>query len=352
MSNAIRIDRDIPMKMRDGIILKADVIRPDDSDKHPAVVVRTPYDKGPSTRSDFFSPFDAAFAGYAVVIQDTRGRFASEGEFTAGMPEGEDGYDTIEHVAAEPWCDENVGMAGASYLGRNQWDAALENPPHLKAIAPHVIGSGPVSGDRRSGVIGLEGAISWSANMAIDTIRKIAAKGRDVSEMMAGIRYAMAHIEEVCEFLPLKDLPYFKFEGLEEGFMRRFGDQGLENLTSEEDFFWNYGKIQVPCMHSAGWYDISGASVFENFLYMKEKGGSEIARKGQHVFMGPWVHGSRLHNQVGGLNFGVTASGAGSFATSRHIAFFDKYLRGMDSPYLVPIRYFVMGENRWKNADT
>jgi len=351
MGQSIRVERDIPMKMRDGVTLRADIFRPDDNEKHPAIIVRTPYDKGPSTRSDFFNPIEGAFAGYAVVIQDTRGRFASEGEFLAGADEGPDGYDTIENVASESWCDGNVGMAGASYLGRNQWQAALEAPPSLKAIAPHVISAGMLGEARRSGVIGLESAISWSGAMAIDTISKMAQKGQDVSKMLEGIRYALSHVQEVCEFLPLKDLPYFKFEGLEAGFLRRFSEQDLERYKSEDEIFWDYSKVQVPCLHSSGWYDIATGDTFLNFLGMREKGGAPQAREGQHVLMGPWIHGSRFHNLVGGVNFGRFATGAGSFATARHIAFFDKYLRGIDSPYLVPIRYFVMGINRWKNAD-
>ena len=78
MSQSIRVDRNIPMKMRDGITLRADVYRPDDKERHPAIVVRTPYNKIPSAPSNFLSPVEAAFAGYAMIIQDTRGRFASE----------------------------------------------------------------------------------------------------------------------------------------------------------------------------------------------------------------------------------------------------------------------------------
>ena len=352
MTQSIRIDRDIPIKMRDGVTLQADVYRPDTTEKYPAIIVRTPYNKIPSARSDFLSPLDAAFAGYAVVIQDTRGRFASEGDFTAGMPEGQDGYDTIEAVVTEPWCDGNVGMAGASYLGRNQWQAALENPPHLKAIAPHVIGSGLLSDSRLAGVHELESAISWSAVMAIDTLQKQAQQGKDVSEAIKMIRYAMTHTKEVCSFLPLKELPHFKFEGLEEGFMKRFSDDELKKYKSEADFRWDYSKVQVPCMLSAGWYDMFVGSTFENFLGMQNQGGSTIAREGQHLFMGPWVHGSRVNNQVGRVNFGPSASGGGSFATARHLAFFDKYLKGIDSQFLVPVRYFIMGLNRWKNAES
>jgi putative CocE/NonD family hydrolase len=129
MTQSIRVDRDIPFTTRDGVTLRADVFRPDDGAKHPAIVIRTPYGKEPSANSDYFSPLTAAFAGYAVVVQDVRGRYASEGTFApAGGLDGDDGYDTIEAVAAESWCDGNVGMAGASYLGAVQWRAALTAP--------------------------------------------------------------------------------------------------------------------------------------------------------------------------------------------------------------------------------
>ncbi|MBU4316181.1 MAG: CocE/NonD family hydrolase [Proteobacteria bacterium] len=351
MIKSIRMDRDIPMEMRDGVVLRADVFRPDDQEKHPAIIVRTPYDKGPSTRSDFFSPTEGAFAGYAVVIQDTRGRFASEGEWVSGASEGLDGYDTVECVANSSWCDGNVGMAGASYLGRNQWDAAQEAPPHLKAIAPHVISAGKLSEFRRAGLIDLESAISWSTAMAVDTLTKLAKKGVDVSKMAEAVKYASENTEEACGFLPLKDLPLFQFEELGKGAMQRMGDIP-EGIKTEEDIYWAYKKVQVPCMHAGGWYDMFCGDTFLNFLNMRTIGGSPIARQGQHVLMGPWLHGSRLHNLVGGCNFGRYATGPGSFATARHIAFFDKYLRGIDSKYLVPVRYFVMGIKKWKNADT
>jgi putative CocE/NonD family hydrolase len=151
MVNSIRIDRDVPMKMRDGVILRADIFRPDDNEKHPAIVLRSPYNKLMSYASDFLSPTNAAFAGYAFVAQDIRGRFASEGSWLPASAEGPDSYDTIENVAAEKWCDGNVGMSGGSYLGHIQWQTAIVNPPHLKAIAPDIVGSGPLqdSWDRR-----------------------------------------------------------------------------------------------------------------------------------------------------------------------------------------------------------
>jgi putative CocE/NonD family hydrolase len=187
--------------MRDGVTLRADVYRPDDSARHPAIVVRTPYNKLMSGNNDFFSPVAAAFAGYAFVIQDLRGRFASEGSWLLGGSEGPDGYDTIEWVAAEKWCDGNVGMSGGSYLGRNQWQAAIENPPHLKAIAPDIIGSGPVSESRLAGPIDFESGISWFVARAVDVLERLRREGKDVTkaqEMLDRARFDLNDRYGLC----------------------------------------------------------------------------------------------------------------------------------------------------------
>jgi len=183
MTRSITIDRNFPVPMRDGVILSADVYRPDDGERHPAIVVRTPYNKLMGGISEFLQPVNAAIAGFAFVVQDTRGRFSSGGEFTPGMPEGPDGYDTIEWMADQSWCDGNVGMMGSSYVGGVQWQTAIENPPHLKAIAPSIAASGPISETRMSGPIELEQAISWFVGMAVDMIDRLEKEGKDVSEM-------------------------------------------------------------------------------------------------------------------------------------------------------------------------
>lgn len=354
MSNSIRIDKDLPMKMRDGVVLRADIYRPDDSERHPAIVTRTPYDKSMSAGSrDFMSPISAAFAGYAVVIQDTRGRFASEGEWTLQMPEGADGYDTVEWVAAEPWCDGNVGMTGGSYLANVQWQTAIENPPHLKAISPSIGQASPLITEvRMSGAMDLELVVSWIAFMAVDMIDKMEKEGRDVSKMREMIERALFNPEEVCYYLPLKDIPHFQFEGLSEAFAGWIAsDTLLDTLPSEDALYWSYDKVKVPCFHAGGWYDIYAGGVFKSFLSMREKGGSERAREAQHVLYGPWAHWVTLPPFVGGLHFGPVASGIMALLHESHIVFFDKYLRGMDID-IPTVRYFVMGRDRWENADT
>jgi uncharacterized protein len=351
MVKAIRAERDVPMKMRDGATLRADIYRPDDNEKHPAIVVRTPYDKILSGHSDYLSAVHAAFAGYAVVVQDLRGRFASEGEFRPMVSEGPDGYDTIENVAAESWCDGNVGMVGSSYLGRNQWQAAIENPPHLKAIAPSVISAGPISDTRLSGVMDLEQSISWFAAMAVDMLAKLRKEGKDVAKATEMLERARFNLNEVYNFLPLKDIPHFKFEGIAENFMARMSNDLPPGAKTGKDLQWPFEKVTVPCFHNGGWYDLFNGGLFAAFQGMRERGGTELARKNQYVLCGPWIHGSILPAYVGGINFGQAASSASTFTMQRHITFFDKYLRGIEGRPLAPIRYFVMGRNRWRNAD-
>jgi putative CocE/NonD family hydrolase len=141
---SIRIDRNVEMQTRDGITLRADVVRPDIKAKVPAIVSRTPYDKNSQFSSNTYCPpVTAAIAGYATVLQDIRGRYKSEGEWDfVNLREAniEDGYDTIEWVASQDWCDGNVTMAGGSYVAVTQISAALADPPHLKAIAPSLLG--------------------------------------------------------------------------------------------------------------------------------------------------------------------------------------------------------------------
>jgi len=352
MVGSLRIDSDIPLQMRDGVTLRADVYRPDDTEKHPAIVVRTPYNKILGGNSDYLWAVRAAFGGYAFVIQDTRGRFASEGTFLPMAPEGADGYDTVEAVAAESWCDGNVGMFGGSYLARNQWQAALENPPHLKAIAPSIATAGPLTDSRKSGPVDFEQAISWFMAMAIDILDRQSRQGKDITKAREMLDRARSNLAEVYEHLPIKDIPHFKFEGLSEAFDVRMTDALPPSIKTEADILWNYNKVDIPCFHSGGWYDIFLGSLFINFLSMREKGGSETAREGQYLLCGPWAHGSSLLSYAGGINFGPVGSGMATFVMERHLTFFDKYLRGIEGRAMAPVRYFVMGINHWRNADT
>src|SRR4051812_28469885 len=126
----VALQRDLAVRMRDGIVLKADVYSPTDKGSYPVLLQRTPYDK----RDQVDFAFEAAARGYVVVIQDVRGRFSSDGEWYPFKHESQDGYDSVEWAAALPSSNGKVGMFGASYVGATQLLAAIARPPHLVGL--------------------------------------------------------------------------------------------------------------------------------------------------------------------------------------------------------------------------
>ena len=137
------VEKNIEIPMRDGIILRADLYRPEGADQPggavPGIVTRTPYDKemsGAGVVAVMPSALKLAERGYAVVVCDCRGRYASEGEFKPFHQEGADGYDTLEWVAAQPWCDGNTAIYGPSYVGATTMLATRERPPSLRCAIP------------------------------------------------------------------------------------------------------------------------------------------------------------------------------------------------------------------------
>lgn len=136
------VEENVAVPMRDGVVLRADVYRPDASAPAPALVNRTPYDRtSPLIQLAAIEPQRAVDAGFALVCQDVRGRFASEGDFYTFFSDVEDTFDTVEWTAGQPWCSGDIGMVGRSYAAAVQWLGAALQPPHLKAISPIVTGS-------------------------------------------------------------------------------------------------------------------------------------------------------------------------------------------------------------------
>ena len=116
------VERDVVQVMRDGVRLRGDVYRPDSNLPVPAIVNRTPYDKSSRLiQLAAIEPERVVEAGFALLCQDVRGRFASAGDFYTFFCDVDDTYDTVEWAAAQPWCDGNVGMAGRSYAAAVQW---------------------------------------------------------------------------------------------------------------------------------------------------------------------------------------------------------------------------------------
>ena len=204
-----RVERDLAVPMRDGIVLRADVYRPETVGRFPVLVYRTPYGKHNAADS-YQTHLKAVARNYAVVLQDVRGRYASDGRFDPYRQEGADGYDTIEWAASQPWSNGVVGTYGLSYPGAVQWLAAMEAPPHLAAMAPAMTFSSPRNFFYSNGVFDRSWLPWIYVNIAPDIRTKLNLPGtRDTSEAAATWPTVA---EAYRSWLPLRDLPWLREE--------------------------------------------------------------------------------------------------------------------------------------------
>ena len=342
----VRVDRNVAVPMRDGVILRADLYRPEAEGSFPVLVFRTPYGKHGAADSDGIH-LKAVERGYAVLMQDVRGRYASEGHFDPYRQEGRDGYDTIEWAAGQSWSDGRVGTYGLSYPGAVQWLAALERPPHLRAMAPAMTFSSPRRFFYMNGLFD-RSWLPWIYQyVAPDARRRLGMPDDgDAEEKWSAVA------GEFFAWLPLRDLPE----------LRREAPYYFEWLAHPpEDPWWDwaelagrYGSVAPAVLNLSGWYDdaygVEGAAT--NFLGLRDARRGD-ARERTHLVLGPWVHGapSVRQSRAGDLDFGPAAA---LDYDALVLDFHDHYLRGFDNRFSrePAVRYFVMGENAWRESDT
>jgi hypothetical protein len=339
-------ERNVAIPMRDGVILRADVLRPSSSGPFPVLVYRTPYGKEDALK-DYTTFQHAVERGFAVVVQDVRGRYASDGEFRPYQNEGHDGYDTIEWAASQPWSNCAVGTFGLSYPGAVQWLAAVENPPHLKAMVPAMTFSSHQNFFYAGGTFDMSW-IEWIwDNIAPDIRAKRNLPGpKTYDEAIAAWKTSGLHMESVLPLsrMPeLQDIAPYYYEWMQH---------------PPDDKWWNwadlpgkYGRSQAAVLNLSGWYDDNygpeGATT--NFRGLVAARGERADRTA--LLIGPWVHGVDAT--------GTAKAGERSFAESARIDYdstvldwMDHYLRGIDNGVekRPPVRYYVMGAERWEDS--
>jgi uncharacterized protein len=343
-------EKNVPAVMRDGTTLYADVFRPEGEGKYPVLLQRTPYNKAflPLTTM-VLDPIAAAHQGYVVIIQDVRGRFESEGDpFYIYKNEYNDGYDSVEWAASLPYSDGNVGMYGLSYKGMTQFQAAIMQPPHLKAIFPITWGTDVFM--YRGGALELGLLISWTlATIGPNAVIKAKQGKEDFIKEFMTLVHSIDHIEEAgFNQLPIQDSEWLK---LGDGFASFFYDI-LEHNTKDEYHLEisvkeKSEKMNVPVFGIAGWYDLLLGQDLEHYETLKHK-------KNTKIMIGPWAHAG-FAPAVGDLNFGLSASSLlldlKIDLTSLQLKWFDYWLKGIDNGIAEepPVKIFVMGENQWRH---
>ena len=350
-STAITVQSNVAVPMRDGITLYADIYRPEGPGPFPVLLQRTPYDKGTPLSMTALDPMKSARNGYAVMIQDTRGRFASEGEFYCFRDEINDGYDTVEWAAAQPWSTGKVGMYGASYVGATQWLAALSKPPHLTTIIPNVTASNYHEGwTYQGGAFELGFNVSWTMlQLTLANLQNISSTRPAAADKRSGLIHAVDGMEEAFRSHPLKDFPYLK-DGLADYFYDWLAHPEYDDYWKKLCIEDHHPQINVPALNIGGWYDIFLGGTIRNFLGMRKNGNGDDAKRGQKLVIGPWQHSARGASVVGNHYFGLAADAMAIDMDGIHLRWFDHWLKGIDDGMLgeAPVRIFVMGDNAWR----
>ncbi len=355
MRDVIRltVERDVPARMRDGTILYADVYRPEAPGKYPVILLRTPYGKTFGRIAYLqLDPMRAASQGYALVIQDTRGRFTSEGEFYCFQDEIADGYDTVEWAASQPWSDGNVGMYGASYMGAIQWLAAIAQPPHLKCIVPLVTASDYHEGwTYQGGAFELGFNLSWTlTSLVLANFAHFKLAPEKADRIRAELIQAVDAMCEPFTSLPLQDLPGLKREQLAPYYFDWLAHPNDDEYWRQWNIEDRHSQVTVPALNVGGWYDIFLSGTLRNYLGMRRNGGSPQAKQ-QRLIVGPWFHTTLFPNISGEVDFGVRAQGLAIDLEGIMLRWFDHWLKGIDTGMLrePPVKLFVMGENTWRD---
>ncbi|GAA1810135.1 CocE/NonD family hydrolase [Planosporangium flavigriseum] len=330
----VEVHHDVRVPMRDGVHLSADVYLPADTPA-PALVLRTPYNKRVGEFEGYAHPSWYARHGFAVVCQDVRGTYESEGTLRPFHQEAEDGYDTIEWVAAQPWCDGAVGTYGFSYPGATQLLAATQSPPHLRAIAPAMTGSNYHEGwTYHGGALQLAFVLSWAAGLGRDqAVRAGDAAAVAAFDAILSAPYGLYARLPVRDALPPELARYAPF--LREWLEHPDYDDYWRAVSPKE----RYDAIEVPGLHVAGWYDVFLEGTLENFSTLRRRGVAS-----QSLIVGPWYH-MPWAQTVGACDFGPEAR---NLVDDAQIRFFRRTLKGEDVGEEAPVRLFVMGENRWR----
>ena len=334
---------DVPM--RDGVRLRADILRPPQGPS-PTLVYRTPYGKHAALEN--YTIFTRAIErGYAVVVQDVRGRYASEGEFRPYANEGHDGYDTIEWASRQPWSNGRVGTFGLSYPGAVQWLAAAESPPHLQAMVPAMTFSTPRNFFYSGGVWDLSW-LEWIwMNIAPDARQRTGLPNPPEPHAVASwpaLRDRWLRTLPLDQVQELRDVAPYYYDWLHH---------------PPDDPYWDfaelrnkYGRTHAAVLNLSGWHDDNygpeGATTNYTGLVMSRGGDTSRAA----LLLGPWTHGvdSTSRTTFGERDFGRTAAIDYDQVV---LGWMDRHLRDDRAPRAeAPVRYFVMGENRWRESST
>lgn len=325
-------NHEIPM--RDGVILRGDLFRPAEVGRCPVLLLRTIFRK--ETMGRTFGPYDPAWYvrhGYAVYIQDARGLGESDGAFDRFTADGPDGYDTIEYLAAQPWCNGRVGMMGSYFAGYLQLMAAAERPPHLRAIAP-LQTSVSINRDCDTRGFMFFSHIGWCMSRLCNRLADGRYDEQTTAEWLPKLRaWLKDYPRSQLSVWPARSMPVLKdspFPLIHDYFHHLVEGYDDFDLLHKEGRDMDVRTVATPAFYVAGWYDSSRTPLIDHC--MAQRGAGVDSR----VLVAPWHPGDAMARADSALESGVTAVDV----QRELIAWFDHWLKDGPLPQGAPVRYY------------
>ncbi len=332
--------------MRDEVHLAADIHRPaldgrPQDGPFPVLLCRTPYNKSAEVRA-----LEAGFftvRGYVTVLQDCRGRYASGGGFTKYVDEARDGFDTLDWLARQPWCNGKIGTYGLSYSAHTQAALACLNPPNLTCMWLESGGfsNAFLSGCRYGGAFELR-QVTWAFREAKESqgvhahplVAKAAIENQNIHDWFRRLPWKKGHS-------PLRWTPDYENYLMEIWSRETFDDFWRQTGLCAETHYAEFAG--VPQVHMGSWYDPYARSTTDNYLALSREKPGPVS-----LIMGPWTHGARSVTHAGDADLGplsILDNNLGRDYNHLRLRFFDHWLKGIengweDEPH---VRIFVMG---------
>ena len=346
----VKLLRNIETPMRDGTLLRCNLYRPDGDRPYPAILLRTPY--GKEKYDGIYANYEEmALSGYNMIFQDVRGTGDSDGYLEAnGGSEAQDGFDTVEWIAAQPWCDGNVGMQGLSYFGFTQMAAAGQRPPHLKALCPFQNSAiDPLSYSKSHHFMNYH--LFWILDRVRENAERWFPDEAERSRVLAQTDRIKQNWDAESFRLPAVSHPGASIPGVRH--TQAYLDM-LRGLEEPGEFLSSIHmpvpveRIEAPMLFLTGWFDAACLGTLDNWAHA-----TGVSPEKKKLVIGPWLHGGVLNTDIDGFDFGAENTGAARGVQRLVKDWFDHWLKGVDNGVekRPAVEYFTLGENVWHTAD-
>lgn len=342
------------MPFRDGVLQNFDHYQPDGDGAYPVILMRTPYTKASLMRERIYANVNRyTDHGYHVIVAECRGTGGSDGVLNANAAnEHDDGVDTVAWLAAQPWCDGNVGMFGLSYFGFTQLAVASEAPKALKAICPFMTQAMEPFGSQMTQTFNY-GHIGWIYGQLLGQPESFLPDPQERERLLPILREHAAKLDNYALLLPADQNPAALVEGAP-----LVGDYLALIRGMEDKAFWeelrhptDFSRAHTAMLHCTGWFDVCLNTTIHNWNAVMAQSDA-YTHDAARLMIGPWAHGGEFHSSFGVYDFGIENDGAGQDINGKMLAWFDYHIKGKPSGVTdwAKVRYFVLGSNEWRNA--